>query len=243
VFVMLGMVVAVKCLWCVLAFVWTHFLRPKADLRKYGSQSGAWAVVTGCTDGIGLGYARKLGEAGFNLILISRNEDKLREVAKQFNTKTKTVAVDCSNLSNATFDAILNAVEGLDVGVLVNNVGVNTSCPDDFEKTPYEEIQRIYDVNVSFTSKLTYLFIPILQKRKKSLILIISSVTGARSNPLLSAYAGSKAFNDIFARSLHTELAFKGIDALSVTPAYVVSNMSKLKRSSFFCADGRQICL
>lgn len=64
------------------------------NLKKYGS----WAVVTGCTDGIGKAYAEKLAKKGLNIVLISRSQNKLDELAKEiqskFNVETKTIAAD-----------------------------------------------------------------------------------------------------------------------------------------------------
>ncbi|KAI2579921.1 HSDL1 isoform 5, partial [Pan troglodytes] len=59
-----------------------HFiprLGSRADLIK---QYGRWAVVSGATDGIGKAYAEELASRGLNIILISRNEEKLQVVAK-----------------------------------------------------------------------------------------------------------------------------------------------------------------
>jgi 17beta-estradiol 17-dehydrogenase / very-long-chain 3-oxoacyl-CoA reductase len=64
------------------------------NLKSYGS----WAVVTGCTDGIGKAYAEKLAKLGVNLVLISRTLSKLEEQAKQLTEKygiqTKVIAAD-----------------------------------------------------------------------------------------------------------------------------------------------------
>jgi hypothetical protein len=64
------------------------------DLKKYGD----WAVVTGCTDGIGKAYSQKLAEKGLNLILLSRSLDKLNDLSKEleerYKIKTKFLAVD-----------------------------------------------------------------------------------------------------------------------------------------------------
>lgn len=66
----------------------------KINIKKFGS----WAVVTGCTDGIGKAYAQMLAKLGLNLVLISRSKDKLDEQAKELKEKysiqTKVIAVD-----------------------------------------------------------------------------------------------------------------------------------------------------
>ena len=64
------------------------------NLKKYGD----WAVVTGCTDGIGKAYAEKLAQKKFNIILISRSLDKLNELSSyltdKYKVKTKVIAAD-----------------------------------------------------------------------------------------------------------------------------------------------------
>lgn len=46
-----------------------------------------YAVITGATDGIGLEYAKQLGEKGYNLVLLSRTEEKLKRVTKEIQDK------------------------------------------------------------------------------------------------------------------------------------------------------------
>ena len=64
------------------------------NLKKYGS----WAVVTGCTDGIGKAYAEALAKKGLNIVLISRTLEKLQEQAKfieeKYKVETKVISAD-----------------------------------------------------------------------------------------------------------------------------------------------------
>ena len=64
------------------------------NLKKYGS----WAIVTGCTDGIGKAYAEALAKKGLNIILISRTLAKLQDQAKvieeKYKVQTRIIAVD-----------------------------------------------------------------------------------------------------------------------------------------------------
>jgi 17beta-estradiol 17-dehydrogenase / very-long-chain 3-oxoacyl-CoA reductase len=54
----------------------------KVTVERYGPK-GSWAVVTGCTDRIGKAFALELASRGFNLVLISRNIDKLNAISKE----------------------------------------------------------------------------------------------------------------------------------------------------------------
>ena len=64
------------------------------NLKKYGD----WAVVTGCTDGIGKAYAEKLAKKGMNIVLLSRSLDKLTDMSEyliaKYKIKTKVIAAD-----------------------------------------------------------------------------------------------------------------------------------------------------
>ena len=88
--------------------------KPVNFKKKYGS----WAVVTGATDGIGKAYAEALSKKhGMNVVLISRTQAKLDDIAKDLPTETKTIAVDFSVLDDAAYEKIAKVLEGLDLGV------------------------------------------------------------------------------------------------------------------------------
>jgi 17beta-estradiol 17-dehydrogenase / very-long-chain 3-oxoacyl-CoA reductase len=99
--------------------------RPLAE--RYGE--GSWAVVTGATGGIGLGFVEAFSARGFNLVLIGRNQAKLdktiRALKKKFNkTKYRTILADFAETPTTEFyDGIMSKMSDLDVSVLVNNVG------------------------------------------------------------------------------------------------------------------------
>ena len=85
----------------------TFFLGTGAvNLKKFGS----WAVVTGCTDGIGKAYAQRLAKQGLNVVLISRSADKLKELSdeltKKYSIQTKVISADFTgNFSPPSFDS------------------------------------------------------------------------------------------------------------------------------------------
>ena len=63
----------------VLDLVWRTFFGTHVSTQRYGEDS--WAVVTGATDGIGLAAAKHLAGKGFNIVLLSRNIEKLNNCA------------------------------------------------------------------------------------------------------------------------------------------------------------------
>ena len=92
-------------------------------------------MITGSTDGIGRAFAFELANRGFNIVLISRNQDKLNAVASEIQSKhkvqTRTVAFDFSkDTSVAGYESIMNKIADLDVSILINNVGILSYAKD-----------------------------------------------------------------------------------------------------------------
>lgn len=58
------------------------------QLKRYGAKQGAWAVVTGATDGIGKEFALQLARAGFNILLVARNKNLLSTTADEIGTQS-----------------------------------------------------------------------------------------------------------------------------------------------------------
>jgi len=83
-------------------FVYDQFINTKVDLAKYGAGKGSWALITGASDGIGKGYAEELARAGFNLIIVSRTQSKLQDLAnkikEEFKVQVSSVAIDLAIL-------------------------------------------------------------------------------------------------------------------------------------------------
>ncbi|GMH01535.1 hypothetical protein Nepgr_003374 [Nepenthes gracilis] len=238
-----GFLTVLKTFLVVLKWVYVCFFRPAKNLKKYGS----WALVTGPTDGIGKGFAFQLARVGLNLVLVARNPDKVRDVsdsirAKYRNTQIKTVVVDFSGDLSEGIKRIHEAIEGLDVGVLINNVGVSYPYARYFHEVDEVLLKNLIRVNVEGTTKVTHAVLPAMIKRKKGAIVNIGS--GAAivipSDPLYAVYAATKAYIDQFSRSLYVEYKNMGIDVQCQVPLYVATKMASIRRSSFFVpsADG-----
>lgn len=236
--IFLGSLCVLKSSLSFLKWFYIVFLRPAKNLKKYGS----WALVTGPTDGIGKSFAFELARKGLNLVLVGRNPNKLSEVsdsirAKFGKTQIKTVVVDFSgdDLTEGV-EKIREAIDGLDVGVLINNVGVSYPYARFFHEVDEKLLKDLIKINVEGTTRVTQAVLPGMIKRKKGAIVNIGS--GAAivipSDPLYSVYAASKAYIDQFSRCLYVEYKNSGIDVQCQVPLYVATKMASIRRSSFF---------
>ncbi|XP_069072326.1 inactive hydroxysteroid dehydrogenase-like protein 1 [Pleurodeles waltl] len=194
-------------------------------VQKYG----AWAVVTGATAGIGKCYAEELAHRGVNVILISRSEEKLKcvssSIAEKYHVETSYIVADFSKGSEI-YPSIKNALRDVEVGILVNNVGVFYDYPEYFGLLTEKKIWDIININMAAASMMVHLVLPGMLDRKKGAIVNVASAACYRPTPLAALYSGSKAFLDLFTRSLHYEYGSSGIFFQCITPYFIATDMT-----------------
>ncbi|KAF4345010.1 3-ketoacyl reductase [Fusarium beomiforme] len=228
-----------------LQLVLSAFVLGGTNLRKYG-KPGTWAVITGASDGLGKEYALQLAAKGFNLVLVSRTLSKLESLAAEIQQKypgkglqVKVLDMDFSQNSDADYERLSELISGLDVGILINNVGQSHSIPVPFLETPKEELQNIVTINCIGTLRVTQVVAPILKQRKRGLILTMGSFGGWTPTALLATYSGSKAFLQQWSNALSAELADDNVDVYLVLSHLVTTAMSKVRRPSLLVPTAR----
>lgn len=201
-----------------------------AENKTLVERYGKWAVITGCTDGIGRQYAFQLAARGLNIVLISRTPEKLMAVATEIEqrhqVKTKWIAADFS-LGRPIFEKLRQELAGVPVGILVNNVGTNTDFPDDFETASEDKLWEIINVNIGAATMMTRLVLPEMKQRRQGAIVNISSGSELQPLPYLTIYAASKAYVRNFTLALQHELEPFGITCQLVSPLYVTTKMNQ----------------
>lgn len=222
---------AVKVGKAVVAF-YKMFLRPGKNLKKLGK----WAVITGATDGIGKAYAMNLAKKGINIVLISRTEQKLKDVAKEiadkgYGVETKYVVCDYSNFDKKAQSTVNSAIKDLEVGILINNVGISYNYPVYFHELDDERVSQLMEMNISSAVWMTRMVLPGMLERKSGAIVNLSSGSAMYNMPLLAEYSGSKSFLEKFSRALNAEYKSKGITCQCQIPFYVATKLAKMRKA------------
>ncbi|KAH6809899.1 beta-ketoacyl reductase 1 [Perilla frutescens var. frutescens] len=212
----LGFLSLLKKLSSLLRWIFNLLLRPAKDLRSYDS----WALVTGSTDGIGKAFAFKLAEKGLNLVLVSRNSLKLKRVSVEIQARHPHINIKLFELDFSRDDLVSSVVEmkeaimGLDIGVLINNVGVTYPRAMYFHEVDEKIWMNLVRVNVEGTTHVTKAVVPWMVARGRGTIVNIGSGASmvVPSHPLYAVYAATKAYVDRLSRSLYVEYKGQGIN-------------------------------
>lgn len=123
----------------------------------------------------------------------------------EFGVKTKVIDVDFTQ-GGQIYDKIRQQLEGLEIGVLVNNVGISYDHPEYFVELTQEKpnfMRDIVEANINSVTHMTSLVLPAMASRKKGVIINISSTAGVIPNPLLSIYSATKV------SSIATDITFE----------------------------------
>jgi len=202
---------------------WERNLDP--DLFRERSLSSAVAgkriVVTGASSGIGRDLARKIGEAGGEVILVSRTRETLEEVKAEVEEAGGTAHVHPCDLSDLD-DIDRLAAEILErhggVDVLVNNAGrsIRRSVAASYDR--FHDYERTMKLNYFGALKLILAFLPGMRERRGGHVVNVSSIGVQTNTPRFSAYVASKSALDAFSRSIAPEVIGDGV---SVTTVYM----------------------
>jgi NAD(P)-dependent dehydrogenase (short-subunit alcohol dehydrogenase family) len=192
--------------------------------------SGRVAVVTGASRGIGEAVARAYAGAGAAVVLASRTQEALDEVAESITAAGgKALPIACHTGDPEQIEALVaRTVDELGgVDVLFNNAGTNphfgpilTAESGHWDKT--------YEVNVKGYAAMAKACLPAMKERGGGKIVNVASIVGLAPHPGLGVYAVSKAAVLMLTRVLALELASDGIQVNAIAPGLVKTRFSEL---------------
>ena len=183
---------------------------------------GPYALIAGGSDGLGAAYAEAIARRGVNLVLIARQEDRLKATAARLKEVYK-IDVITFTADMADFENVKKLISTLTVsiGLLIYNaafvpIGL-------FENMSEDQLALAAAVNVKAPLLLAKLLSAPMIQQKRGGIVLMSSLAGGQGSPHLATYAATKSFNAILAEGLWKELKPHGIDVLACCPSAILT--------------------
>ena len=195
---------------------------------------GKVVIVTGASAGLGVAFARACAEAGADVVLAARREEKLRDTAELVRASGRRALVLRADVADpeqctALIDAAM--AEFGHVDVLVNNAGIGTAVPATHE-TP-EQFREVIDINLNGSYWAAQACGRVMEPG--SSIVNISSILGLTTAGLpQAAYSASKAAIIGLTRDLAQQWGSrKGIRVNAIAPGFFESEMTEQYRPGY----------
>lgn len=181
------------------------------DAKSYGP----WAIIAGASEGIGVSFAQQLGRAGINLVLVARQKGLLERVAREVNGETSVqVRVLPLDLARAdALDRVREVADDIDIGLVVLNAAASTGMGA-FLDAPLDDVLKAVRLGPLGQTSLAHHFGKKMAARKRGGIILIGSLAGNAGAATTVLYSSAKAFSQIFAEGLWSELKPLGVDVL-----------------------------
>ena len=182
------------------------------------------AIVTGASSGIGKVYADRLAARGYNLVLVARRQERLREIAtnlqEQFAVQAHILAADLSTPAGVAAVAERIASDP-EVSMMVNNAGLSLLKP--LTDTPDDVIARMVALNITAMTTLSKVALVAFKARGTGALVNIGSGAGFAPYPGIPVYGATKAYVYLFTQSLQSEVRDTDVRVQLVLPGAVVS--------------------
>ena len=183
-------------------------------------------LITGAGGGIGSAISEALFSLGFRLVLMGRNEEKLKELANGRECLIIPGDICDDDYIKEVIEKTVTVYGGIDF--LINNAGVAQSKA--FEDISMEEFDAIMNTNARAPFLMCKTALPYLLKSSCGTIINIASVTAHKGYALQSAYAASKHALLGFSKSLSKEYYEKNVRVHVISPGAVFTDMVKISR-------------
>lgn len=199
------------------------------------------ALITGASSGIGRDIARVLASKGYNLVLVARNEDGLKDIAKELEEKNKikveTISMDLSIEENCK--KLHKKVQNVDI--LINNAGFG-DCGN-FTKTSLNKEINMINTNIIAYHVLTKLYLIDMKAKGEGKILNVASIAGFMPGPLMSTYYATKAYVVRLSEGIREELKKEKSKAqISILcPGPVETNFNKVANVRFHMREANSM--
>lgn len=181
------------------------------------------AIVTGAASGIGAATAKILGLRGAHVVLVDRDEEKLREIENSLRAEGATVSSCATDISKPDeISALLAfAQQRGKISVLVNSAGITGPLDRKTHELDITDFDTTYSVNLRGAVLLTMAVLPDMVAAGYGRIVHVASIAGKEGNPNMAPYNMAKAGLIGFVKGCGKEYATEGITVNAVAPAVI----------------------
>jgi short-subunit dehydrogenase len=189
------------------------------------------ALITGATSGIGKEIAYLLGKQGINLILASRNVEKMKSLVQELSKSVKVdfFEIDLSKQNSAQKLYDLVKEKGLQVDILVNNSGYGLYGRNSDQDI--NMLEQMIILNAASLTSLCRLFSSDMILNKSGYILNVASTAAFQPIPYFAAYSASKSYVMNFSKAIHHELKNSGVGVTCLNPGPTETNFFEVALS------------
>lgn len=190
------------------------------------------ALITGASSGIGYELAKIMAKNQHDLVLVSRDLKRLKEVQKEIiDAYGVNVRVEMADLSVAgSAKKLHDALKGEGIEILVNNAGVGLK--GNFFDDDLQDNQAMAYLNMNSLMDMTYYFGKDLVANKKGRILNTASIVAFFPGPKQPIYYASKSFVRSFSRALAYNLRDSGVTVTALHPGVTRTNFFNIAHAS-----------
>lgn len=188
-------------------------------------------LVTGASSGIGKEISIYLSELGYDLILVARDNDKLKEVQKEIKTNCEIISLDLTKKDNVF--KLYDLCKDKKIDVLVNNAGFGLFGL--FTETDLDKELEMIDLNIVSYHILTKLFLKDFVKRDQGYILNVCSSAGFLAGPRLNTYYATKNYVTKLTMAINEELrqTKSNVHISALCPGPVNTNFNNVANGDF----------
>lgn len=185
-------------------------------------------LITGATTGIGYELAKLYAKDEKNLILVARNDERLKLVKDElslYRVNVYTIALDLSEDNSC--EKVLDFVNknNLSVDILINNAGVGSFGY--LSEIEMEKELKLIDINIRALTELTKTFLPIMISHGAGAIMNVASTAAFCAGPKMATYYASKAYVLNFTEALYEEVKGSNIKISCLCPGAVKTNFQE----------------
>ena len=158
------------------------------------------ALVTGASSGIGRDIARELSKRGYDLVIVARNTERLKELKAELKTNVEIISMDLTSEENCK--ELYEKAK--DIDLLVNNAGFGEF--GFFTETDLDKEINMIKTNITALHILTKLYLKDMKEKNSGQILNVASIAGFMPGPLMATYYATKNYIVRLSESIREEL-------------------------------------